>query len=109
MWAFQERITRWVIWMEGVKAEEGATEVPESSPRLGGNSLYPKGAPSLAWMPPGWSSLLLWESWLFTWLSPHYSCLYEFPSVRLPGAEGPGLEAVPSPKVSSLPYPSPCS
>lgn len=42
MWAFPERIAEVGYLDGGVKAEEGATEVPESSPRLGGNSLYPK-------------------------------------------------------------------
>lgn len=42
MWAFQERIAEVGYLDGGVKVEERATEVPESSPRLRGNSLYPK-------------------------------------------------------------------
>ena len=67
MWAFQERTAEVGYPHGSVKVEEGAREVPASSPCLGGNSLYPERcSPFLAWMPPGWSSLLPWESWLFT-------------------------------------------
>ena len=50
----------------GVKAQEGATEVPESSRVLRGNPVYPREVlPRLSVDASRWP-VSPWESWLFT-------------------------------------------